>query len=307
MEEFKKRKFKEPSKSPSNKSPSNKSPSNKRPFNKSSSNKNQTKILAYCHSLKYTTKKIIDELKFDTTNCVIDTNDLPNNNEKDITIDLSKKILNDKEDISNTEKNKYKTSYNIIYLVNCPSDVYITDNNFNSILFSNLYKLLINDGLLITRLSDDAIETLLKYKLNDDTFEIHPLLEIDGEYFNNEKARILSTEEINIINLKIIEEKKNIVLKVRKLLIEFLNLHEKEFKFVLLNDTDNKKYIKKNDFQLDENIEEFFILKKKELKIEGGNKKKDKKIYTGPKGGKYTVSIIDGKKVKKYIKDKKIK
>jgi len=124
---------------------------------------NPKKILAYCHSQKHEERydlKIINTLQINEFD-KIDTCDLYGEHDDDIKIDLSKRSL------SETDRKQFSI-YDIIYLVNCPSVVYIErDKYYNKILFNNLFTLLNDNGILIMRLSRDAIEGITKKVIED--------------------------------------------------------------------------------------------------------------------------------------------
>lgn len=119
------------------------------------------KILAYCHSQIHEEReglKIINKLKIHKDD-EIDTCDLYGNHQRDIKIDLSKTLLTD--DI------KQFNRYDIIYLVNCPTHVYIKGEDFNEDLFRNLLLLLSDNGIIITRISINAYKKLTDIELYD--------------------------------------------------------------------------------------------------------------------------------------------
>ena len=240
---------------------------------------NTMHLLAYCHSHNHGFRKITNELNL-PTNIQFDANDLYGTHKNDITFDLSNNYYQE-----NFLNNIYKKKYDYIYLENCPSYVYIDDEqyNFNKVLFENLLKILKNKGVVITRLSDEAIETLTGEHLNfiDD--------DIKDELRKSIKFRTLSSsefnEKMNEIELNITNQTKRLLNHIRYIMQNFFI--ESKLHFHLLDEENSKQYINDN-----ENKYEYFVIKKNEQI--GGKKNK---IYTGPKGGKY---IIHNQK-KKYI------
>lgn len=212
------------------------------------------KILLVCHSRKGTEdekhsfENIYKELKIPKhlNDDIFDTNDIFGTDDRDIKLNLStEKVI----DFKTLRKNFNK--YNIIYLVNCPCNIYIKGNNLNINFFKNLSKLLKKNGVIITRFSDNAYRDMLKdikkdikKSINDKLYDI-----------------------------------KNIRHKIRELLInENLNLK-------LLKTTENHKYINKipivNSYDYVYDIRFFFVFKNKKSKTNNKYKffkSKDNKI-----------------------------
>lgn len=208
----------------------------------------QNNVLLYCHSSSHDQKIISDRL-INYENNKYSYNDIINI--KDINIDLASNIIYDDDFLS---KN-YKKKFDIIFLVNCPWNVYIEINEgdedmpfeLNNILFKNLKKLLNENGVIITTLSDYAILAL--HNINMKQKDEQLLIEI---------AKIKSN-----LNYKI---------NIRRL-IELLS---SKLKLKLLDIDKNKKYILKPQFFYLQNYEDYYIFQKKTEDIikEGGENKK---------------------------------
>lgn len=182
------------------------------------------KILAYCHSQTHEERgdlNIINTLKINKGD-EIDTCDLYGDHKKDIKIDLSRQISID--DIK-----KFKR-YDIIYLVNCPSSVYIKGEDFNEDLFRNLFQLLNSNGIIITRLSRQAIEDISEIVIED--------IEDVKEALNDEQKKELLLK----LQISIHKEFKSALYVSEIKLQDFLK--EKRIDLKILTKSENSKFIK---------------------------------------------------------------
>lgn len=232
-------------------------------------------ILLYCHSSKHDQKIISDRL-INYKNNVYSYNDIISKN--DINIDLSSNIVYDDVFLSTN----YKKRFDIIFLVNCPWNIYIEINKDDEdnpvelkyILFQNLKKLLNKDGVIITTLSNYAILALNNINLD-------------------QNDTILSLE------LEKIKSNPNYNRNIR----EIINELSSKLKLKLLNIEENKNYIIKPKLHYLQNYEDYYIFKKSDdlIKQGGGNKyisfkSKDNKII------RKKIYIIDGKIKVRYGK-----
>jgi hypothetical protein len=228
--------------------------------------KNQN-VLLYCHSIKHDQKIISDRIKnYKINNYTY--NDIISKD--DINIDLAANIIYDDDFLSEN----YKKKFDIIYLVNCPWNIYIEINEededipfeLRNVLFTNLKKILNENGVIITTLSDYAILALhnINMKQSDETLLIE-LKKIKSNDIYKRKIRTL----IQILSSK-------------------LNLK-------LLDINENKKYILNSELPYLPKYEDYYIFQKKDIIKQGGNNKymsfktKDNKII------RKKIYIIDGK------------
>jgi len=230
----------------------------------------QKNVLLYCHSSRHDQKIISDKL-INYENNKYSYNDIINT--EDINIDLSSNIIYDDDFLS---KN-YKKKFDIIFLVNCPWNVYIEINEgdedtpfeLKNVLFTNLKKILNENGIIIITLSDYAILAL--HNINMKQRDEQLLVEIGKIKFNPNYKR-----------------------NIRRL----IDLLSSKLKLKLLDIDENKKYILKPQFSYLQNYEDYYIFQKKSddlIKQGGENKKyisfktKDNKII------RKKIYIIDDK------------
>ena len=208
-------------------------------------------ILLNCHSMGHGAEKIYREIKIERGVDVLHFNELNIPVAGDYRIDLS---------IKHPDINKMfdRKKFDIIYLVNCPDDVYIDiyeedGGDFSLTLFNNLSNILKTDGVVMTRISETGINSLLQeYNSTHNT----------SHYFHgfNEDDEI-PEEKLNAINLAIKEEFLSLIIPIiRKMMKRFLKTNDLLYK--LLSITENKKYIHE-DFssRSDDAIEEFLVMK----------------------------------------------
>lgn len=222
------------------------------------------------------------------------------------TISLDKTIkYNDKDNI--LDKNINDHLINITTLLNNSNNIYNVDFTIKDIKYRYIKFL-----LLILNLSDNIyydykdkyfnrinkLNTMKRLLMRMEENAITGLLEFNNKEFSKNFYKyykdVIKIGDINNDNISG---------------IDLINDYEKNY-----DDEDYNKYKPFNTISntLVKNLIEFYIYKinssntkyntKIVKKTDGGKKIEGGKIYTGPKGGKYTIKIIDGKKVKKYIK-----
>jgi len=214
---------------------------------KTSTQKNEY-LLAYCHSKKHCNNEIKNEIKQFNDNIIIDTNDVYDYMDGDYTIDLSNTIFTKKYLMS-----VYNKKYDYIYLVNCPSNAYIKDNNLNPIIFHNMIRILKPDGILMTKFSDDAIQSVSMK-------EVHVFLDaVDHPD--------LSPEFLQETNKTILEEKKVFINIARKNIVDYLI--RENINLRLLTYEENKSIVSPmfNDDNIGAGYHEFFIFKKNNKRL----------------------------------------
>lgn len=208
-------------------------------------------ILLNCHSMGHGVEKIYREMKIERGIDMLHFNELNVPVAGDYRIDLSIKQ-------PNVNKMFDRKKFDIIYLVNCPDDVYIDiyeedRGDFSLTLFNNLSNILKTDGIVMTRISETGINSILQeYNSTHNT----------SYYFHgfNEDDEI-PEEKLNAINLAIKEEFLSLIIPIiRKMMKRFLKTNDLPYK--LLRITENKKYIHE-DFssRSDDAIEEFLVMK----------------------------------------------
>jgi len=214
-----------------------------------------TKILAVCHSKKYLKGEKIDNKIRDIKiynehfdKCIVHTNDTEGI-KGDILIDLSK------QEFTEYYLNQKFIKYNFIYMINCPYNLYIYNDNFNIILFKNICNLLDKNGILMFKISNEAIETILKVKTYD-------LLYLEEEPEKTD-GTLLTEDEIKKINTEILNERKIYLNEIRKIITTFFEYNNIPLK--LINIEDNDQYI--SDVNITEDyylssLYNFFVFKK---------------------------------------------
>lgn len=214
-------------------------------------------VLLNCHSYNHDndsgSKHISNELVLNSSDNLY-YNELYNAHPTDYQIDISKS-----HGINNEIVDKFQKTFDIIYLVNCPDNVYInTDNDdmgiWNPELFENLYYLTNDNGVVITRIAETGINALLEtYNYENNT---------NYEFSGFSEDEDLSSVDFNSINLKIKKMfLKEIIPIIRRMLKQFLKQNDMGFK--LLSRNMSNKYIHKNFSQrIDDSIYEFFVIQK---------------------------------------------
>lgn len=213
-------------------------------------------VLLNCHSYHHDndidSKHISNELILNSSDNLY-YNELYNAHPIDYQIDISK------SDGINKIVDKFQKTFDIIYLVNCPDNVYIKtdiDNMgiWNLELFENLYYLTNDNGVVITRIAETGINALLEtYNYENNT---------DYEFSGFSEDEDLNSVDFNSINLKIKKSfLKEIIPIIRRMMKQFLKQNDMGFK--LLGRNMSNKYIHKNFSQrIDDSIYEFFVIQK---------------------------------------------
>jgi len=213
-------------------------------------------VLLNCHSYHHDndegSEHISNELILNSSDNLY-YNELYNAHPTDYQIDISKSHG------INKIVDKFKKTFDIIYLVNCPDNVYIKtdiDNMgiWNSELFENLYYLTNDNGVVITRIAETGINALLEtYNYENNT---------DYEFSGFSEDEDLNSVDFNSINLKVKKMfLKEIIPIIRRMMRQFLKQNDVGFK--LLNRNMSNKYIHKNFSQrIDDSIYEFFVIQK---------------------------------------------
>jgi hypothetical protein len=213
-------------------------------------------VLLNCHSYHHDndsgSKHISNELILNSSDNLY-YNELYNAHPTDYQIDISKSHG------INKIVDKFKKTFDIIYLVNCPDNVYIKtdiDNMgiWNSELFENLYYLTNDNGVVITRIAETGINALLEtYNYENNT---------DYEFSGFSEDEDLNSVDFNSINLKVKKTfLKEIIPIIRRMMKQFLKQNDMGFK--LLSRNMSNKYIHKNFSQrIDDSIYEFFVIQK---------------------------------------------
>lgn len=258
------------------------------------SNSIEKKILLVCHSRDHGFEQIYRELKLNDdhklNDDIFDTNDIYGKNAKDIKIDLSVQYFKDIDKLKHDFNN---TTYDIIFLVNCPSILYITEEgSLNINLLKNLSNLLKDNGVIITRFADTAIEDILNIEVP------HFNREIVSKYLSDNKSSSIIKKSSKLINIykKIMWKRLQYIKNIRRKIITILN--KKHIDLTLLNMYDNNDYIKKkplNIYDYEYNIDFYFIFKKIKLLIGGEKKNKYIIFKTKDKNIRKKVFIINGK------------
>lgn len=225
------------------KSITNTEPITKKPKSKTKKTRKDNQfLLAYCHSKKHCNDNIKRELKNFNDNIIIDTNDAYDNIKGDYIIDLSINVYREDELLA-----VYQKKYDYIYLVNCPSNVYIKNKNLNPVIFRNMLKILKPDGILLTKFSDGAIQEV-------STKEVH-------DFLYAEEHKEFTPEFLEETNKRILEDKKALIEIVRKGIEEYLR--NQNIPLQLLSDTENENYVSPiYEDDIGAGYHEFFIFKK---------------------------------------------
>lgn len=211
-------------------------------------------ILAYCHSKDHIRKgdtKLNDLKIYYEHNeiCKVDTNDIDGIDD-DIKHDLSKYEFSEKD----LDGMGY-AEYDYIYMINCPDIVYITDTNFNDIFFKNMYTSLTEGGILITRLSDEAIESITGIRTEE-------LLDIDEMPFYHTDLR-LTRGRLSSTNKSILDNYKHNISIFRERISKFMNTQNIDLQ--LLPESSNNMYISPANMRKGDNsfgLHQFLIFKK---------------------------------------------
>jgi|694.fasta_scaffold00159_18 hypothetical protein len=198
-------------------------------------------ILAYCHSKNHS-DKVKKDLKV-PKKYHYDTNDIHGSHANDIKIDLSRRNYN-----VDALQNIYKKTYDCIYMINCPSGVYISNNKLNRILFMNMYHILKPGGLLITRFSDTAILEIFSL---DENYSLNNYIVDENPY--------ATVKELEEHNQNEFESYMNILKRLRINLKE--QLIKQKLPFTLLDESENQKYINDNYEQFS-SVSEYLIFQK---------------------------------------------
>lgn len=211
-------------------------------------------ILAYCHSKDHIHKgdtKLNDLKIYYEHNeiCEVDTNDIKGI-DGDIKHDLSKYEFseNDLDAMGYAE-------YDYIYMINCPDIVYTTEKDFNVIFFKNMYTLLSKGGILITRLSDEAIESITNKKTEE-------LISSEELQYCVTDSRI-TRSRLRGINKSILDSYKHNLCIFRRRISEFMT--REQINLELLDESNNSTYISDANINSGDDsfgLHQFLIFKK---------------------------------------------
>lgn len=260
-------------------------------------------VLFNCHSLNHGSEMVSKEIIIDRSDNLY-YNELYNSHSTDYSIDITPRDYD--------LESKFGRKFDIIYLVNCPDDVYITadykenedddddyeddDDNkmgeFNLNLFQNLDSIMNNDGVIITKIAETGINSLLN------TYNTKHNTRYHFSGFNESDE--LSLSELNSINLKIKKYfEGEIIPIIREMMKDFLK--NNDLGFVLLELKQNKKHIHENfSDRIDDSIDEFLVIKK----VNKNNFKSTKR--SSSLSDSFKQFVIDNKKSKtQKIKIKK--
>ena len=202
-------------------------------------------ILLNCHSIQHGLDRVKKEIKIEN-NDKLYYNDKYYPNLNDYRIDIS--IL------QNDINNQFGKQFDVIYLVNCPEILYIDEGNWNLELFQNFNAIVKEDGVVITRIAETGINSMLN--------SYNSIHGTNHNFLGYDERDDISEEVYNKNNLDIKKKVlKEIIPILRKMTREFLKRNNLGFK--LLSRNDNKQYIHKNfSDRIYESIYEFFVIKK---------------------------------------------
>ena len=207
-------------------------------------------ILFNCHSRYHGPERVSKEIKVLSSD-KLHFNEKYKPHPNDYRIDVSRSHENIRD--------KFGKTFDVIYLVNCPSDVYIEMydddmGNWSPVLFQNLDSILNEDGIIVTRLAETAMEAMLN------TYNATNRTNYSFSGFNEDDD--ISHTKLDSINLKIkrkfLRETIPILRKMTRDFLKFNNLGLK-----LLSRADNEHYVHKNfSNRTEDSIHEFFVIKK---------------------------------------------
>lgn len=207
-------------------------------------------VLFNCHSRYHGPDRVSREIKIALSDN-LHYNEKYNPHPNDYSIDVSSRHGN--------IGNLFGKSFDVIYLVNCPDDVYIeTDEDdmgdWNLDLFQNLDDILNDNGVIITRVAETGIDALLN------TYNYLHNTDFSFSGFNEDDE--MSPTKLNAMNLKIKKKfLRDIIPIIRRMMKDFLKRNH--FRFKLLSRRENEQYIYKEfSNRTDDSIHEFFVLRK---------------------------------------------